>query len=109
MTKVRVATVKATDDRYLVLRLYLPRDANEPAKVYCWGEVTKAKGLRTTHGPSKTYLRSEVEVDEVEKTEELVHRLWMQYVRKLRAEGHDVEVHRTRAGNWQATDRGATR
>jgi len=105
VTKVRLATVKETGERYLVMRLHLPRDPADPAKVYCWGEVAKTKGRRTTHGPARLFLRDEVEVVEVEKTDELMHRLWMQYIRKLRAEGHDIEVHQTRAGNWHATDR----
>ena len=106
MAKVRIATVQATGDRYLVSRLYLPTVTTEPAKAFCWGEVESTKGRSTKHGERKVFLLDAVEVDEVVKDEELVHQLWMQGIRKLRAAGHDIEVHRTRAGNWRATDRG---
>lgn len=72
---MRIATVKATGDRYLVQRLDLP--VGGVAKVHCWGEVvgfkTAARRSRdealtapakTTHAPSKTFLRDAVEIGE---------------------------------------------
>ena len=56
MAKVRVATVKATGERYLVSGLHLPRDPRQARKAFCWGEVVGIKGGHTVHGPGKTYL-----------------------------------------------------
>lgn len=72
----RIATVKATGDRYLVVRMDLRTN-----KVYTWGEVysfktgrghTRAEqfatGASTTHGPGKVFLRDAVELSEVDVT-----------------------------------------
>lgn len=102
MTLFRIATVKATGKKYLVN--YLDFRAN---KAVCWGEVTKARGLKTWHGPNKVFLLDAVEIGpEQPKTQAFVDSLFMQCIDSKVAEGYDIEVRRTARGNIRATNYG---
>lgn len=72
---MRIATVKATGDRYLIQKLDIPRTGE--GRVHCWGEVvgfkTSARSSRTEclsapastrHAASRTFVRSAVDVSE---------------------------------------------
>jgi hypothetical protein len=102
MTLFRIATVKATGKKYLIN--YLDFRAN---KAVCWGEVTRAKGLKTWHGPSKSFLLEAVEIGlEQPKTQAFVDSLFFQTIEGQKAEGFDIEVRRTARGNIRATNYG---
>jgi hypothetical protein len=94
-TLFRIATVKATGKKYLVN--YIDFRAN---KVHCWGEVTKRVGLRTWHGPSKSWLLEAVEIGpERAKDDAFVSELFNQMVDGLKEEGYEVEDRVSRRGN----------
>lgn len=98
-TLFRIATVKATQKKYLVS--YIDFRAN---KVVCWGEVTKRLGLRTWHDKTKSFPLADVEVSpEQPKTAALLEQLTEQMFETLREEGNDVDVRRTRRGNTRYT------
>lgn len=95
MTKTRIATVKATGDRYLVQRMSIDTDPRL-SRVYCWGEVmgmktsaarteaeALAKGASTTHAASKTFLRDAVDVVEIEVTGAVARELMQQTRRNV--------------------------
>lgn len=97
MTKtMRIATVKATGDRYLVQQITIPRDGAE-GRVHCWGEVIATKSslartreealdqsCSTRHAGTKQFLRSAVDVsDEVVVTTRLGHELLAQARRNM--------------------------
>lgn len=92
MTKQRIATVKATGDRYIVQRL----DIGEKIVVRCWGEVTsyktglgrthaerKATGASTKHAASKAFVRDAVDIAEVEVTGFVAEELLAQAARNM--------------------------
>jgi len=83
--KQRIATVKATGDRYMVDRLDFEQNL-----VRCWGEVSEAWTDRTGHQGKKKFPMDEVEVSEVEITSELKKELFAQYVRSLKREGYII-------------------
>lgn len=89
-TTCRLATVRATGRRYIVARLHLP--AGGPARVQCWGEVTRAHGCRTTHGATLVFDRADVDIADAEKTPALVHALFLQNVEAVRATGVNVTL-----------------
>ena len=99
MEKTRIATVKKGPDegkRYVVQRMHFGRGANDPDKVYCWGEVVKVvqKGgaLQTTHASdSRTFLRDAVDVTEEDRTPEMLDGLFKQHLEGLRRKGHVLE------------------
>lgn len=98
-TLFRIATVKATQKKYLVS--YIDFRAN---KVVCWGEVTKRVGLKTWHDKTKSFPLEEVEVSpEQAKTLALLEQLTEQMFDSLREAGHEVDVRRTRRGNTRYT------
>ena len=92
---IRVATVKASGKKYIVQ--FIDFRAN---KVVCWGEVATFRGLGTRHEGTKAFLLEFVEIaPEAPKTDALVTELMNQMFASKRAEGHDLEVHRTNRGN----------
>lgn len=70
---VRVATVRATGDRFIVIRLDV-----SAGKVHCFGQVNAYRGLDTKHDPNVTFARAEVDVVEVVKDARLVNDLFTQ-------------------------------
>lgn len=98
----RIATVKATGKKYLVN--YIDFRTN---KVVCWGEVTKAKGLKTWHEPNKVFLLDAVEISpEQPKDQAFVDSLFYQCIDSKRSEGYDIEVKQSARGNIRATNYG---
>ena len=98
MSDVRIATVKATGERFIVQRLYIAADAKD-SKCFTWGQLTSYKGLASKHAPSKTFLLSAVEIKEVRKTPALLAELMEQHVKDLETRG--AIVHRTCGGNYK--------
>lgn len=98
---IRIATVTATGNRYIVQQLSLGKTP-EGDRVHCWGEVVSIKGLSTKHSASKTFPRGEVEIAELPSSFSLLEDLWHQNIRELRARGAHVTVSRTgrTAKNW---------
>lgn len=96
MAKMRIATVKATGDRYLVQRLEIPTSGE--GRCHVWGEVTgfhtaraatrdlaMARTASTKHQASKTFPRGAVDVsEEVEITGNLAQGLLDQAARNLK-------------------------
>ena len=78
--KTRIATVKATGKKYVVLRLYLPTQASEKAKCFCCGELVSfmEDTLNARHEKTKVFLLDAVEIEEVPRTRELVEELFTQ-------------------------------
>jgi len=94
-TKFRIATEKATGKKYLVNYIDFRAD-----KVICWGEVTRAKGLRTWHAPNKVFMLEAVEIGpERVKDAAFVDELFQQMVDGLKEEGHVLSDRTTRRGN----------
>lgn len=91
---IRIATHNATGSRYLVQQISMGKTPAED-RVHCWGEVASVKGLSSRHEESKSFLRSEVTVTEVEKTFPLLQALWHQNIRNLKAAGKSVSLNRT--------------
>ena len=91
---IRLATHNVTGSRYLVQQISLGKTPAED-RVHCWGEVAEANWLSTRHEGSKSFLRSEVTVTEVEKTHTLIQALWHQNIRTLKAAGKSVSLNRT--------------
>lgn len=85
---IRIATVRATGDRYIVQRLTIPTTG--PALVHCWGEVMRYTGLKTQHGVSRTFTAAEVDVVDAAKTPALLASLFDQAVRAAKAAGATV-------------------
>lgn len=93
--KQRIATVKATGDRYVVQRLAIGKTEAD-TYVHLWGEVMSYKTGRgytreeqlataasTTHGPGKKFLRAAVEIVEVELTGAVAEELLRQSTRNV--------------------------
>lgn len=91
---IRLATHNATGSRYLVQQVSMGKTPAED-RVHCWGEVASVKGLASRHEESKTFLRSEVTVTEVEKTFPLLESLWRQNIRTRKAAGQNITLNRT--------------
>ena len=91
---IRLATHNVTGSRYLVQQISLGKTPAED-RVHCWGEVASANWLSTRHEGSKSFLRSEVTVTEVEKTHTLIRDMWHQGLRALEASGKKVSLSRT--------------
>lgn len=87
MAHCRIATVTKTGERFIVQQINLAAGI-----VHCWGEVTRAEGLKSHHAASVRYMRSHVTIQEVEKTAELLQDLFMQRIRRLQREGHVFEI-----------------
>ncbi len=92
MTEVRIATVKATNARYIVQSLDFRANVAR-----CWGEVVKFSGVTAKHGESKSFKLDAVEVAMVPRTPELMSDLFEQCLDDLERRG--AIVHRTRRGN----------
>jgi len=98
MERVRIATVKATGKKYMVLSMRFPKTEEAPT-VTCWGDVYQVNGLKTRHqGHCKIFLKEEVDVVEVPRTKDVLRRLLRQYLRELKDEGYDVTIQLTRKG-----------
>lgn len=91
MSKVRIATVNATGCKYIIQQI----EFSKTPKVHCWGEVCRTEGSRTSHEASKSFLKSEVTITEVDKTPVLVASLFQQNVRLRREAGHVLTGRRT--------------
>lgn len=105
--KMRIATVKATGERYLVQSMSIPKSGEE-ARVHCWGDVVAVKAARartfeealdkptsTRHEASRTFLRSAVDIsDEIVVTYLLALELLAQTSSKT---GRSVSSSRRRA------------
>jgi hypothetical protein len=96
MSKQRIATVKATGDRYIVQRMSIGSDESS-TRVFVWGEVTSYKtgrgysdeerlatGASTKHADSKVFVRSAVDIEEVEVTGHFAQKLMAQAMRNLK-------------------------
>lgn len=77
---VRLATVKATGERYIVTSVDFGS-----GKVYCRGELVRARGLSTTHAAARCFTVAAVELATVEKTDALVGALFAQAKSAARA------------------------
>lgn len=97
---VRIATVKATGQRFLVQQLSL-----DTGRAHCWGHVTSFKGRSTKHTASKHFVLDTVEVTEAPMTEGLAAELFEQYIGALSTAGWVLS--RTRGGNYKIHSRGA--
>lgn len=99
METTRIATIKQGPEagkQYVVQRLHFGKGPNDPDKVYCLGEVVKVvqKGrvIQATHGPKgRTFLKDAVDVAEVERTTQLMQKLFAQHLDGLRTKGHVLE------------------
>lgn len=93
--KQRIATVKATGDRYIVQRLSIGA-TDAQTRVYVWGEVLSFKTGRghtrveqlatsasTKHGPSKAFTRDAVDIAEVDVTGNVAEELLKQATRNV--------------------------
>jgi hypothetical protein len=95
---VRVATVKATGEKFIVNALDFKANVAR-----CWGQVVACAGARTTHeagGP--VFALADVSVETLPRTNALAVALFQQTLASRRAAGHVVTT--TRKGN--ATDHG---
>lgn len=94
--KQRIATVKATGDRYIVQRMSIGSD-DASTRVHVWGEVTSYKtgrgytreerlatGASTRHADSKTFVRSAVDIAEVDVTGHVAEELMQQAAKNLK-------------------------
>ena len=84
MSLVRIATVTATGHKYIIQQI----EFSKTPKVHCWGEVCGLKNLSATHEGSKTFLKSEVTISEVERTQYLMNTLFQQNIQIRRDAGH---------------------
>lgn len=97
MATQRIATVKATGDRYIVQRMSIGKTPAE-SRVYVWGEVTGMKtgraytdaerlatGASTTHAASKAFTRDAVDIAEVDVTGHVAQELLAQGARNMKA------------------------
>lgn len=94
--KQRIATVKATGDRYIVQRI---GDIGTPrAKVFVWGEVVSmrtgrgdtdaqrlATGASTKHAQGKAFAMDAVDIAEVDVTGHVAEQLLVQGARNMKA------------------------
>ena len=99
---IRIATVKATGDKYIVTNcscVYNPdKTLNvDLSKVHCWGELSAFRNLSSKHDGTKTFLERAVTITDVEKTVPLMKELFEQGLRALQAKGFIIG--RTRKGN----------
>lgn len=78
MKKIRIATVKASGDRYVVQQVDFRTE-----KVHVWGEVTSCKNLSMKHAGSLHFFVHDVTITEVDRTQELVFQLFDQNARKV--------------------------
>ena len=90
-THVRIATVKATQKRYMVLTL-------RHCMVHVYGDVYHAKGLTTRHQAAIKFQRDEVDIEEVRYTRSLLKQLLRQHLRGLRDKGYEVTMGLTKKG-----------
>lgn len=93
---IRIATVKATGRRYILKQI----DFRDQV-AHCRGEVIKAEGLSTTHGPDQCIPLADITFAPAAKTQELVNALFEQSVQVARAAlkpGHTLQVTRRDAG-----------
>ena len=95
-TRLRLATVNATGDEYIVLRMDF-RDG----VVYCMGEVVATEGARVckTNGPKTFALDAVTIARNVRRNTTLLGRLFRQAVRNAPGQ---YTITRTRAGNVYA-------
>ena len=101
---IRLVTVKATGRRYILKQI----DFRDKV-IFCRGEVVKAEGLRTQHGPDQCLQLADVTVSSELKTQGLVNALFEQSVEVARAAlvpGRFLEV--TRRDPGQRRSRKAT-
>jgi hypothetical protein len=102
----RVATVRATGDRYIVQRMTIGGNA-AGSFVHCWGEVVGLKtgrgntdaerlatGSRTTHQGSKTFVRDAVDIVEIDVTGHVARELFAQGIRNLKHTGRVLATRR---------------
>jgi len=86
--KHRLATVKATGDKYFVLYI----DFGAEPIVHCWGEVSRYENLKTYHQPEpRRFKLSEVDITEQFKTLDLVQDMFEQNLRQLKNKGLIIE------------------
>lgn len=84
----RLATIKATGRQYLVSHIEVGK---KYTKVHCWGEVTKFRFPGTHyHGQTKAFIREAVEITEVTANEELLSRLFRQFINGQIADGFEI-------------------
>ena len=108
MAKIRIATVTATGQRYLVESRYFAKSKrpDDVDKVYCWGELTSFKGLASKHEAKRTFLATAVTVAEVDHTVELLRELFDQRLKGLKEKGVEMTRRVTRTGNIRVTIHG---
>lgn len=93
----RIATVKATGDKYIVQRMSIGKTEAE-SRVYVWGEVLSYKtgrgytdaerlatGASTKHASSKAFTRDAVTIEEVDVTGHVAQALLVQGARNMQA------------------------
>ena len=92
--QIRIAIEKATGRKYIIQQCELPK--NGETLVHVWGECMKTRGLQTQHEGSKTFRESEVEITEVEKTQDLLEELFQQAIKVKKEMGGQWEIARSR-------------
>jgi hypothetical protein len=96
--EIRVATVTATGERYLVQTLNIGATP-EQSRCHCWGHVTSYRGLSSKHDKSKAFRLDAVKIDNVRKSPALLDSLLRQYIESLRKQGYVIRT--TRGGNYK--------
>lgn len=104
--KQRIATVKATGDRYIVQRLSIGA-TDAQTRVHVWGEVVSmrtgkgytdaerlATGASTKHATSKAFVRDAVDIAEVDVTGHVAQELLAQGARNMKST--HIETRRSR-------------
>jgi len=89
MAKTIQLCLTESGDIYIVRNMGFPK--GRPAWVRVWGDVVGYKGTKSTHAPSKTFMKDDVIIEDAETTPELLRDLFAQTKRKLRANG-DLRV-----------------
>jgi hypothetical protein len=93
---VRVATVRATGRRYIVLLLSFAKRPGDVDTALCYGQVTAFRGVQTEHAPRLSIPLADVEISEVPKTHQLCQELFDETVAAKRAAGETVSITRSR-------------
>jgi hypothetical protein len=96
--EIRVATVIATGERFLVQTLSIGATP-EQSRCHCWGQLTSFKGLSSKHEKSRSFRLDAVKIENVRKSPALLDELLRQHIDSLRQQGYVIHV--TRGGNYR--------
>lgn len=94
---IRIATVKATGERYVVINIDFQQDI-----VHCWGEThrvhSRGQAVRTRHEGKRRFPLLDVDIKTVSRAQyaEIAHELFQQAVRASKRAGDIVTAEHTR-------------